>query len=327
MNIRRIFPMTATALSAALLMTVAGHAMAQGWPARPIRAIVPFPPGSGTDTIVRPVLGQMSKSIGQPIVIENRPGAGGTIGMAAVAQAAPDGYTLLLHSNSFTVVPATYTKLAFDPVRDFVGVMPVASLPMALVVAPSKGHATLADLVRTAKAKPGSINYASAGAGGATHLGAERFRLAAGFEGVHVPYKGSAEALADVITGRVDYYFSPVGLVMQNVRAGKLSALAVSSSKRSAALPDVPTTVEAGLADSDYNVWVGMMVHAKTPADILARLHAELAQAIQATEVIETFGKLVADPMPMSLAQFAELLRKEVAMNAALVKAAGVTVN
>lgn len=309
------------------LCLFAANAQAQGWPTKPIRAVVPFPTGSGTDTIVRPVLNQLSKQLGQPVVIDNRPGAGGTIGMAAVAQAEADGYTLLLHSNSFTVVPSTYPKLAFDPVRDFVGVMPVASLPMALVVAPSKGYRNLGELIAAGKAKPGSINYASAGTGGATHLGAERFRIAAGIDGVHVPYKGSAEALTDVMTARVDYYFSPIGLALPQIRAGKLAALALSSSRRSSALPEVPTTLEAGLPDSDYNVWVGMMVHAKTPRPILEKLHGELSNAIRTHEVAETFTKLVAETMVMSLEQFAALLKSEVAMNAALVKAAGISAN
>ncbi len=309
------------------LAVVSTGAFAQAWPTRPIKAIVPFPPGSGTDTIARPVLAQMSKQLGQPIVVENRPGAGGTIGMALVAQAEPDGYTILVHSNSFTVVPATYTKLAFDPVNDFVGVMPIAALPMALVVAPSKGYKSLGDLVAAAKAKPGSINYASAGSGGITHLGAERFRMAAGIEGVHVPYKGSAEALTDVMTARVDYYFSPIGLALPLIKAGKLEALAVSSSKRSSALPQVPTTVEAGVPNSQYDVWVGMMVAAKTPRAIVERLNAEMVKALQAPEVIEAFSTLVADPMVMTAAQFDAMMKAETAMNAALVKAANVTVN
>lgn len=304
-----------------------GTVLAQAWPTKPIRAIVPFPPASGTDTIVRPVLGQLSKQLGQSIVIENRPGAGGTIGMAAVAQAPADGYTLLLHSNSFTVVPSTYTKLAFDPVGDFVGVIPIAALPMALVTAPMKGYRALADLISAGRSNPGSINYASAGTGGVTHLGAERFRAAAGFQAVHIPYKGSAEALTDVMTGRVDYYFSPIGLALPQIKAGKLAALAVSSSSRSSALPEVPTTLEAGVRDSDYNVWVGMMIHAKTPREVLTRLHDESAKAIRTPEVTETFQKLVAEPMIMSLEQFAAMLRAEVAMNAALVKAAGVSAN
>ena len=319
--------LTGRSVAAAVIALFALGTQAQSWPSKPIRVIVPFPPGSGTDTTVRPVLAQMAKQLGHPIVIDNRPGAGGTIGMAAVAQAAPDGYALLVHSNSFTVVPSTYTKLAFDPVRDFVGVMPVASLPMALVVAPGKGYRTLADLIAAGRAKPGSINYASAGTGGATHLGAERFRAAAGFDGVHVPYKGSAEALTDVMTERVDYYFSPVGLALQQIPAGKLAALAVSSSKRSAALPDVPTTLEAGLPESDYNVWVGMMAQAQTPRAIVDRLHDEMVKAIETPEVTEIFKKLVAEPMIMSVDQFGALLAREVGMNAALVKAAKITPN
>lgn len=309
------------------LFAIAVGVQAQAYPAKPIRVVLPFPPGSGTDTTARPVLNQMSKQMGQPIVIENRPGAGGTIGMAAVAAAEPDGYTVLVHSNSFTVVPATYTNLAFDTTRDFVGVMPIAGLPMALVTSPAKGYQTLKDLIATAKAKPGSINYASAGAGGATHLGAERFRLAAGFDGVHIPYKGSAEALTDVMTARVDYYFSPVGLALPQIAAGKLVALAVSSSTRSSAMPNVPTTLESGLPNSEYNVWVGMMANARTPRPVLQRLHDEMVKAIQTAEIQETFRKLVAEPMIMSLDQFDAMLKSEYGMNAALVKAAGVKAN
>jgi tripartite-type tricarboxylate transporter receptor subunit TctC len=307
------------------LALTAASAQAQSWPARPIRVIVPFTAGSGTDTIARPVLAEMSRLLGQSIVVENRPGAGGTIGMQAVAQAEPDGYTLLVHSNSFTVVPATYTKLAFDPVRDFVGVMPIASLPMVLVTSPDKGYRTLADLLATARARPGAITYASAGAGGVTHLGAERFRTAAGFEGVHVPYKGSAEALTDVMAGRVDFYFSPVGLAQQHVRTGKLAALAVVSSRRSDAMPEIPTTLESGLPNSEYDVWVGMWAPAKTPPAIVARLNETMTRAIRSPEVVETFKRLVGEPMVMTPAQFADLLRRETAVNAALVKAAGVS--
>jgi len=318
-HLRRLAPL-AFALCAA-------SANAQSWPAKPIRVIVPFTAGSGTDTIARPVLAEMSRLLGQTIVVENRPGAGGTIGMQAVAHADPDGHTLLVHSNSFTVVPATYTKLAFDPVRDFVGVMPIASLPMILVTSPDKGYRSLADLLAAARARPGAITYASAGAGGVTHLGAERLRSAAGFEGVHVPYKGSAEALTDVMAGRVDFYFSPIGLAQQHVRAGKLTALAVVSSRRSEAMPEIPTTLEAGLPNSEYDVWVGMWAPAKTPVSVVARLNETMARAIRSPEVVETFRRLVGEPMVMTPAQFADLLRRETAINATLVKAAGVSVN
>lgn len=312
--------------SLALALTAAA-AHAQSWPVKPIRVIVPFTAGSGTDTIARPVLAEMSRLLGQTIVVENRPGAGGTIGMQAVAHAEPDGYTLLVHSNSFTVVPSTYTKLPFDPVRDFVGVMPIASLPMVLVTSPDKGYRSLADLLAAARARPGAVTYASAGAGGVTHLGAERLRIAAGFDGVHVPYKGSAEALTDVMAGRVDFYFSPIGLAQQHVRAGKLSALAVVSSRRSEAMPDVPTTLESGLPNSEYDVWVGMWAPVKTPAAVVARLNETMTRALRSPEVVETFKRLVGEPMVMTPAQFAELLRRETAINATLVKAAGVSVN
>lgn len=308
------------------LCLAAASAHAQWWPTKSIRAIVPFAPGTGTDGVARPVLNQMAKQLGQPIVIDNRPGAAGTIGMAAVAQAEPDGYTILVHSNSFTIIPSTYTKLSFDPVNDFAGVLPLASLPM-VVVAPAKGYRNIGELVAAGRARPGLLSYASAGAGGAIHLGAERLRLAGGFEGVHIPYKGSPEALTDVITGRVDFYLSPVGLALQHVRSGRLAALAVSSSRRSAALPGVPTTVEAGLANSDYDIWVGMMVPAKTLRPVVARLAEEAAKAIESEEVTQKFRAFFAEPMPMSNEQFEALLKREVSINARLVKAAGVTVN
>ncbi len=314
-------------LTIAALCTMPWAAHAQAWPAKAIRVIVPFSAGSGTDTLARPVLAEMSKLLGQPIVVENRPGAGGTIGMQAVAGAEPDGYTLLVHSNSFTVVPSTYTRLAFDPVHDFRGVMPVGSLPMAMVTAPDKGYRDVQDLIAKAKAKPGSITFASAGAGGATHLGAERFRMAAGYDAVHVPYKGSAEALTDVMTSRVDYYFSPIGLALPQIKAGRLQALAVVSSKRSGALPDTPTSVEAGLPNSSYDVWVGMWAPVKTPDAVVEKLNATMTQALRAPEVIESFKRLVAEPMVMSPKAFDQLLDQEVRLNAELVKAARVTVN
>jgi tripartite-type tricarboxylate transporter receptor subunit TctC len=310
-----------------LCIAVSG-AHAQSWPNRPIKAIVAWPAGGGTDSVARPVLAQMSKVLGQPIVVENRPGAGGNIGMAAVGNAEPDGYTLLVHSNTFTILPATYTSLSLDPLRDFIGVMPIASLPMVLVGAPDKGYKNLNDLITAAKAAPGKIDYASAGAGGATHLGAERFRIAAGFEaGVHVPYKGAPEAYTAVMTGRVDYYTGPIAIGLPLIKAGKMVALAVTSSRRSSALPDVPTTLEAGLPNSDYNVWVGVMVPARTPRAIVDKLHDAMVTAMQTPEVQETFKTLVAEPMIMSTDQFATLLKSEVSMNAELVKAAGVTVN
>jgi tripartite-type tricarboxylate transporter receptor subunit TctC len=316
-------------IAAALLalLTMASAASAQAWPTRPIKVIIPFSAGSATDTMSRPVLEQLSKQLGQPIVVENRPGGGGTIGMGAVAKSDPDGYTLLVYSNSLTVVPSTYKNPGFDAERDFVGVSPMASLPMAIVVAPSKGYTSIKDLIAKAKANPGTVNYASAGTGGVTHLGAARLLMSAGVEAVHVPYKGSADALRDVLTGLVDFYLCPVGLALPLVEDKKLSALAVTSSERSAAMPDLPTTVEAGLPGSDYNVWVGMFAPSATPQPIVQRLHDEIVKALQTPEIRATYQKLAADPMVVSLKQFNDTIRDEIKMNAGLVKTLNLPVN
>ena len=307
-----------------VLTPVAALAQVAAWPTKPIKAVVPFAAGAATDTVARLVLERLSKQLGQPIVIENRPGAGGTIGSAAVAHAEPDGYTILVHSNSHTVTPATYRNLNYDAVNDFIGVIPLVSVPMVVVTAPQKGVRTLQDLVAQAKARPESINYASAGAGGATHLGAERLRIAAGYKATHIPYKGSADALTEVMTGRVDYYFSPIGLALPHLKTDKLVALAVSSSKRSTALPNVPTTVEAGFPKSEYDVWIGMFVPAKTPRAIVNRLNEETMKAIRSLEVKERLATLVMDEMVMSVADFNEFLKRDFQVNAELVKAAGV---
>ncbi|MBL8386475.1 MAG: tripartite tricarboxylate transporter substrate binding protein [Burkholderiales bacterium] len=316
-------------LGALLFALAAGTAPAQqaAWPVRPIKAVVPFAPGAATDTVARTVLERVSRQLGQPIVIENRPGAGGTIGSAQVAQAEPDGYTILVHSNSHTVTEATYRNLSYSPSRDLTGVMPLASVPMVIVTSPQKGVRTLQDLVRNAKARPDSVIYASAGAGGATHLGAERLRISAGFTATHVPYKGSAEALTDVIAGRVDYYFSPIGLAMPHLQNQRLVALAVSSSRRSGALAGVATTVEAGFPNSQYDVWIGMFAPARTPRAILARLNEEAARAVRSSEVRERFAALVMDEMVMGLEEFNSFLAQDFQINAELVKAAGVQPN
>src|SRR6266853_99695 len=212
-----------------LLCAAQSAAWAQAWPAKPIRIVVPFTPGSGTDIIARTVTERLSPQLGQPIVIENRPGAGGTIGAALVAKSAPDGYTLFVQSSSYTVTPSTYKDLPYDTLRDLTGVIPLALLPKVLVMAPSKGIRSVKELVLAAKAKPGSLNSASVGIGSSTHLNAERFRLGAGIETVNIPFKGSPEALTEIVTGRVDFYFCPVNAVLPLLKDGKLVALAVGS--------------------------------------------------------------------------------------------------
>lgn len=297
----------------------------QAYPNKPIRVIVPFAAGSTTDIIARAIADKMGQSMGQTLVIDNRGGASGTIGQQAVATAAPDGYTIMVHSSSHTVSPSTFAKLPFDTLGDFAGVTPISSTPNVLVMSPSKNIKTLQELLTAARAKPGSMNFASAGQGSATHLNAEKFKLAAKIEATNIPFKGSGEAVTEVISGRVDYYFSPIAPVIGQIRNGQLVALAVGSPKRASALPQVPTTAEAGVPGSEFNFWIGMMAPGKTPRDIVNRLHDEVVKALATPEVKERFAALGAEAWTMKPEQFNAYLRDEIKSNAVLVKAAGLS--
>ena len=316
-----------------VLLTLAVNARAQSpdaaanWPNKPLRAVVPFTAGSATDAVARIVSERLGAQLGYTIVIENRPGAGGTIGVGVAAKANPDGYTLLVHSSSYTVTPSTYPNAPYDTLRDFAGITPLANLPNVLVIAPSKNIRSVKELIAGAKAKPGSLTYASAGAGSATQLNAERFRMGAGLEGVHVPFKGTPEALTDIISGRIDIYFCPVISVIQLIKEGRLLGLAVGSTKRSTALPDLPTTLESGVANSDYNFWVGMVVPAKTPAGVVSKLHQQTIRTLQTPDITERMAKLGAEQMQMTPREFDAYIRNEIGINAALVKAAKIAVN
>ena len=300
------------------------EARAETWPTKPLRAIVPVGAGSTTDIIPRVVFEQLSAQLGQSIVVENRTGAGGTIGSAFVAKADPDGYTILAHGSALTISPSLYSNLGYDPARDFAAVVPFGITPSVLVVPPAKGWKTVGDLVAAAKAKPGALNFSSVGVGSATHLSAERFRRSAGVEAVHVPFKGGAEAMTEVIAGRIDFFFGPVALVLPQIQDGKLAALAVNGAKRSAALPDVPTTLEAGIANAEYPIWLGMFLPAKTPRDIVDKLNRETLKALQEPKVRDKLAALGFEPMVMTPAEFDAHVEKEIAVNAALVKAAGI---
>jgi len=297
---------------------------APAWPAKPLRATVAFTAGSATDIIARTLGERLWAQLGQPVVIENRPGASGTIGAAIVARAEPDGYTMLVNSSSHTVAPSTYASLPYDTVRDLAGITPLANLPSVLVIAPSRGIRSVRDLVTAARARPGAMSFASGGAGSAAQLNAERFRMSAGFDAVHVPYKGAPEALADIIGGRVDFYFCPIVPALPLVRDGKLLAVAVGSSKRATALPDVPTTIEAGFPNSEYNFWVGLFAPGKTPRPLVKRLYQETQKALSSPEMSQRMRTLGAEPMPMTPEQFDAYVRDEIALNAKLVKAAGI---
>jgi tripartite-type tricarboxylate transporter receptor subunit TctC len=308
------------------MFSLALHAIdagAQAWPTKPLRAIVPVGAGSATDVVHRLVLEQLSAQLGQPIVVENRVGAGGTIGSTLVAKAAPDGYTILAHGSAHTIAPALYESLPYDPSRDFIAVAPVGISPNVLVASPARGWNTAADLVAAAKARPDALNFSSVGVGTATHLSAERFVSSAGIRAMHVPFKGGAEAMLEVIAGRIDFFFGPVALVLPQIREGKLRALAVNAANRSAALPDVPTLREAGFKDADYPIWFGLFVPAKTPSDIVDKLSRETLAALQVPAVRGKLAALGVDPMAMSPARFATYVDGEIALNAELARKAG----
>jgi tripartite-type tricarboxylate transporter receptor subunit TctC len=317
----------ASALALVAAVTAPGaRAQAPAWPSKPIRVIVPLTAGSASDVMARIVADQLSQQLGQPIVVENRPGAGNTIGMSAVAKAEPDGHTLLVNSSTHTVTPATRSNLGFE-VTDLAAIVPLGNMPVVMCFNPDKGYKTLADFVAYAKANPGKITYSSAGAGNSSHLNGERFRLAAGIEAVHLPFKGAPEALTEVIAGRADFYFAPLVNALPLLKDKQVVALAVSGSNRASALPDVPTTVQAGYPNSEYNFWVGMFAPAKTPAAIREKLYAETAKALANPAIQEKLKNLGADPMPLDSAQFEALVKTEIETNTQLVKAAGIKVN
>jgi tripartite-type tricarboxylate transporter receptor subunit TctC len=314
-------------VAAVLLAGGCAAASGQSWPAKPIRAIVPLSAGSATDIVARTVLEQVARQIGQPIIIENRTGAANTIAMNLVAKADPDGYTILVNSAAHTMKQkAIYPNLPFDTARDLLPVIPLGNVPTVLVVQASKGYRTVQDLVAAAKARPGAMNYSSTGAGNSSHLNAERFRLSAGFEAVHLPFKGAPEAATEVMAGRADFLFTTLLVTMPFIQDKKLQALAVSGQQRALALPDIPTTEEAGYTNSYYNFWIGMFVPARTPDDIRDRLHAETRKAIGNADVRAKLARFGVDPMDLAIAQFSKLVSDEMAINAALVTAAGIKV-
>jgi len=307
------------------LGSTAAWAQAPAWPAAgPIKLVVPFTPGSGTDVMARVLAEKLGPALGQQVVVENRPGAGGTVGAAQVAKAPADGYTLLVHSSGHVVNPALYPRLAYDTLKDFEGVTPLASLPNVLVVSPAKGYKDVADLVAKVKARPDTAFYASAGNGSATHMNAEQFRVSAGLKAQHVPFKGTPEAITDTIAGRTDWFFAPLVSALPLIKDGRLQALAVGTATRSPALPAVPSIADAGLKDAAYTFWVGLFAPSRMPRPVLERLHAEVTRVLGLPEVKERLEKLGAAPMPMAQPAFEKFLETETAAAAQLVKAAGI---
>jgi len=301
-------------------------AWAQAWPTKPVKLVVPFTAGSATDILARTAGQKLQEMWGQSVIVDNRPGAGGTIGAGIVAKSPPDGYTLLVHSAAQAYNASIYPNLSYDTVKDFIDIGALGGQPNVLVVAPSTGYKSVADLIAAAKAKPGALNYGSAGTGSGTHINAEKFRLAAAIDAVHIPYKGTPEALTDTMTGRVTYFFSPISAALPHVKEGRLVALAVSTGKRSSVLPNVPTVAESGLPGFDYNLWVGMFAPAGTPNDVVDKIARDLGKVMQLPDVKERMAGLGAEAMPMTQAEFDKFVRDEIADSAKVIKAADIKV-
>jgi tripartite-type tricarboxylate transporter receptor subunit TctC len=314
-------------LAAGSIATAAASraAWAQAWPAKPIRMIVPFSAGSTSDVLGRLIAEALGPALGQSVIVENRGGAGGSIGSATVAQAAPDGYTLLFNASAHAAASAIYPKLSYHPARDFAGVAMIGTVPNITVISPDKGIKTLRDLVEAAKKRP--MTFGSAGVGSATHWAAERLRLAAGFDATHVPFKGGPEALTDVSQGRVDFMCIGITSGLPFIKSGRLIPLAVNTTKRSPTLPDVPTTIEAGYRDSEYTFWNGLLAPAKTPQAIIDRLHAEVNKALKSPAVAEKLKNQGLEPLPLSPAEFDKMIARDIESHIAIVKKAGLTFN
>ncbi|MBN9410800.1 MAG: tripartite tricarboxylate transporter substrate binding protein [Burkholderiales bacterium] len=301
-----------TLATCALATTFAvAQAPAATYPTKPVRIVVPFTAGSATDIMARIVGEKLGTKWGQPVVVENRPGAGGTLGAAQVAKSEPDGYTLIVVSTGHVVNPVLYQNLPYDTLADFAGVIPLATLPNMLVVGEGSPYKTVSELIAGAKAKPGQLNYASAGTGSATHINAEKFRAVTGVNVQHVPYKGTPETIVETIAGRVDFMFTPMLSSLQQVKEGKMRALAVSGSRRSATLPDVPTVAEAGVPGFVFDFWAGLLAPAKTPRPVIDKLNADVRDVLAQPDVKERMAKLGAESMSMSAQQFDAYIRDE----------------
>jgi tripartite-type tricarboxylate transporter receptor subunit TctC len=302
-------------------------ARAQAWPSRTVTVVVPFGPGNALETVGRPVLDGLSKRLGKPFVIENRAGAGSATGAAYAARAVPDGHTILFHSSTLSILHSVQPRRTYDTLNDFVPVVPLGAQPTLLITSTSKGIKSAQELIAAAKARPGAMNFASAGPGSTSHVAAERFRLPAGIDAKHVPFRAPSDALTETITGRIDFYFPPISVALPLVRDGKLAALAVSTKARAAALPDVPTTTELGLKDSAFEFWTGFLLPAKTPRDIVLKLNAETRSVLETPTIqarLKSFGYA---PMNMTPEEFAKFFRDDIDDLAKSIKAAGIKAN
>jgi tripartite-type tricarboxylate transporter receptor subunit TctC len=312
-----------------VLALASALAAAQNYPARPIRLVVPYPAGGPLDIMARAIGQKLTEAWKQPVVVDNRAGAGGNIGADLVAKSAPDGYTLLMGAvATHAINPSLYSKIPYDPVRDFAPVALVAQVPNILVVNPAVPAKTVQELIELARAKPGSLNFGSGSTGSTGHLAGELFKTMAGVQMVHIPYKGAAPAMADLLAGQVQLMFDNLASSLPNVKAGKLRALAVTTRARSPAVPELPTIAESGLPGFDLSTWFGVLVPAGTPAEIVARLNAEIVRALNTNDMRERLQKMGAEPLAGNTPEhFAAFIRSEAAKYAKVVKASGAKVD
>jgi tripartite-type tricarboxylate transporter receptor subunit TctC len=309
--------------AAAMLCLLASTVLAQNYPSKPLKVIVPYPAGTATDAVTRIVTEALAMSLGQPVIVENRSGASTTIGAAAVATAPADGYTILAHTSSFTSVPAFVQNLPYDTARDFAGVTTLVENPLVLVVGKSTGIQSVGQLIAAGKARPGALTFGSAGAGTISHLSAEKFRLAGGFDALHVAFRGTGDVVKEILGGRIDFAVTTILSAVSGIQDGRLVALAMVS-QRSSMLPDVPTIVEAGVPQGGYRSWVGFLVPAKTPREIVNRLQQETVNVLAAPNVKDRLAKIGVEPVISTPDELDALIRREIGENARLVKAAGI---
>jgi tripartite-type tricarboxylate transporter receptor subunit TctC len=300
-------------VAALLLFLASALTAAQDWPSRPVRLILPFPPGGGTDILGRLIAERLSASLGQPVVTENRGGAGGNVGAEAAARSAPDGYTIVLVAPSLAISPTLYSKINYDPVKDFAPVSLVATVPNVMITQPSLPAQNLQEFIAYVKGRPGALNFGSGGAGTSNHLAGELFNIVAGTKLVHVPYKGVNLAMQDVLAGNVHLVFIGIPAAAPHIKAGKLRALALVAPQRSGALPDVPTVAEAGLGDFEVTTWYGVLAPAGTPRSIVGRLNAELVKIMHSPELKEKLAATGTEPFTSTPEEFAAYIKREIA--------------
>lgn len=299
-------------------------AQADNWPSKLIKATIPFGAGSATDVVPRVVFERIAVELGQPIVVENRVGAGGTLGTAAVARSEPDGYSVLAHSSALTIAPSIFENLTYDVTKDISSVLMIGYSANVMIVPTSRPWKTIQDFVADAKAKPDSISFASVGVGSAVHITAERFLYAAGIKATHIPYRGGPEAIADILGGRIDFYFCPLPTALPLIRDGQVRALVVSTATRAPDLPDVPTPLEAGFKDADTTSWFGIFMPSKTPRNIIDKFHTAGVKALADPDMQKSLRKLGVEPWPMKTTEMDELVSRDLAANAQLIKTAGI---